>query len=135
MLSITHISSLSHISSHTLSVPLGWSNSDYWNDQIGSIHPHFPRLCQFITSPTCEEWVNITPNDRVSKFVKSIQKNQQQPSSSSSSSWNMSLFLGTPLTHRHSVTHSIPVTTIPSIPSNTPIQYTSLPLTTLFISC
>ena len=31
----------------------GWSNADYWNDQVGSYHPHYPLLCDYILQ-TCQ---------------------------------------------------------------------------------
>lgn len=47
----------------------GWSNADYWNDQIG-YHPNYHCLCDLIDSESCNDY--RTSNQRVSSFVKAI---------------------------------------------------------------
>ena len=79
----------------------GWSNADYWNDQVGSYHPHYPLLCEYIlrssdlspstttsttTTTTTTTTLTTTPSpsitvrirasidnsDRVAKFVRQV---------------------------------------------------------------
>ena len=97
----------------------GWSNADYWNDQVGSYHPHFPLLCEYIlhppqqsstttttttttmtgTSTTASIGIistSINASERVARFVSQIDQASQsgmKTAGSKQSGWQPSLFL------------------------------------------
>lgn len=83
----------------------GWSNADYWNDQMGSYHPHFSLLCDHSRSlsdqptPTTTAAVALTDtntntNDRVAKFIRQVdQASKTAVVGAKQTGWQPSLFL------------------------------------------
>jgi hypothetical protein len=77
----------------------GWSNADYWNDQLGQCHPSFPEISTYAKKLSEE----FSVNDRVNRFcLKIIPPSvvSHDPllasvgTTSPSVVWNPSLFLG-----------------------------------------
>ena len=78
----------------------GWSNADYWNDQVGSYHPLFPLMCEYIltlseqhTRTTTDTAASINSSDRVVKFIRQIDLASQTAGGGKQTGWQPSLFL------------------------------------------
>jgi hypothetical protein len=62
----------------------GWSNSDYWNDQVGMNHPNFPIVKEYACAAVNDTKESFLTSPLVNKFVQKL---------SLMTDWQPSLFL------------------------------------------